>query len=550
MFMRNFAFFFFITLMAAVYSKPIKVEDLTLEEKVGQLIFAHFNGVTNNKESELLINQALVGGIVYYEHSNPFEDPYQVQSLSIDLQNQTRHNKRPIPLFISVDQEGGRVARLFKGFTVFPSQKAIGETGDFNYAKRCAMATAKELKAVGVNMNLAPVVDVHSNDKNPVIGIRSFSSDAFLVSNFARNAIDGYHEAHVMPVIKHFPGHGDTEIDSHDQLPILSKTKAQLEKTELFPFRNLKDQADAIMTAHILLPEIDAKYCATLSKAILHDLLREQIGYKGIVISDSLVMDGVMCNVPDINEAAVRAIKAGCDIIVLGGKQLHGERAGFELKPEDVVKVHKHLVNAVREGVIIEARINASCERVLAAKEKYHLFTENRPKRNTIATVLGCKEHQELAEEISSHSVKIVKNALKESVQKLTAKAPLIVAPESLRYFIEQSELASLGEKTNTFFYQEMNPNDKDIHEACNMAKKSSCVVLCTANAWQHKSQQMLAQLLKETNKPLITLASFDAEDKKVLKSADMVFTTLSPTISSFNEVAKVIRLEQNKKKK
>ena len=546
---RSVVVFFFLMFATFAHAKHVKIEDLTLEEKVGQLLFAHFNGISHTKGAEELINKALIGGIIYYEFSNPFEDPYQVQALSIDLQNQTKRNKHPIPLFITVDQEGGRVARLYKGFTVFPSQKALGETGDPRYAKRCALATAKELKAVGINMNLAPVVDVHSNDKNPVIGIRSFSSDPILVSSFAKNAIAGYHEGNVMPVIKHFPGHGDTEMDSHDNLPYLTKSKSQMEKIELFPYRNLKNDADAIMTAHILLPEIDAKYCATLSKRILHDLLREQIGYKGLVISDSLVMDGLLQNLPNVNDAAVQALIAGCDMLILGGKQLQGAKEGYELTPADVIKLHAHLVKAVKSGEIRETRINASVERVLAAKEKYHLFTESYPKKSCIPTIVGCKEHKELAEAISGESVKITKNALKQSMKTITASAPLIVAPESLKYFVEKSDLVKLSSNVKTFYFKQINPNDRDIHEACKLAKSSSCVILCTANAWQHKAQQTLAQLLKETNKPLISLASFDAQDKKFLKISDMVFTTLSPTISSFNEVAKVLRFDGKSKK-
>ncbi|MCH9630161.1 MAG: Beta-hexosaminidase [Chlamydiia bacterium] len=539
---RSVVALFFLMCATFTHAKHIKIEELSVEEKVGQLLFAHFNGISHTKDAEELVNKALIGGIIYYEFSNPFEDPYQVQALSIDLQNQTKRNKHPIPLFISVDQEGGRVARLYKGFTVFPSQKALGETGDPNYAKSCALATAKELKTVGVNMNLAPVVDVHSNDKNPVIGIRSFSSDPILVSSFAKNAIAGYQEGNVMPVIKHFPGHGDTETDSHDNLPFITKSKTQMEKTELFPYRNLKNDADAIMTAHILLPEIDAKYCATLSKRILHDILREQIGFKGLVIADSLVMDGLLQNLPDVNEAALQALTAGCDMLILGGKQLQGAREGYELTPADVIKLHAYLVKAVKSGAITEARINASVERVLAAKEKYNLFTESYPKKNCIPTIVGCKEHKELAEAISGESVKIAKNALKHSMKAITEASPLIVAPESLKYFLEKSDLAKLSPNIKIFYFKDIDPNDREIHEACKLAKSSSCTILCTANAWQHKSQQTLAQLLKETNKPLISLASFDAQDKKFLKVSDMVFTTLSPTISSFNEVAKVLK--------
>lgn len=531
-------------------TKTVSIEKLSLEEKVGQMLLAHFNGITTNAESNKLVCEAHVGGIIYYSFSNPFEDPYQVQALSIELQNTAKRNKNFIPLFIAADQEGGRVNRLEKGFTLFPSQRAIAETNDPENAKNCAFATAKELKAVGINMNLAPVVDVTSSEKASSIGIRSYGSDPKTVSLFAKAALDGYKEAGIIAVLKHFPGLGSSEIDSHDALPLLKKQKSALETSDLAPFKSLKDAADVIMTAHILLPQIDAKYCATLSKTILTDVLREEMGYTGLVISDSLNMDGLLENLPDVKEAALQALLAGCDLLILGGKILNGEKAGQELTPNDVIAIHAHLVKAVKENILPESVVNARVEKILSLKEKHHLFTESYPKKEAISSHVNSKEHQVLAQSISKSTVKLVKNALKASFQEKSFESPLIVAHESMQSSLVDSDLFTLGKNTKVFYYKSLDPTDGDILDACKLAKSSSCIIFCTANAWQHKSQQVFEELLKESNKPLISLASLDAEDSAVLQNSDLLFTTLSPTLSSFNEVVRQIKQLEKKKSK
>jgi len=257
--------------------------EMSLEEKVGQLLMVHFNGEKVNEDAVTLVQEIGVGGVMYYNWANGLHSKEQVAQLSSQLQELAA-----IPLFIAADQEGGVVCRLQRGFTVFPGNGARGAVNDVQLAEDCAFTTGSELLAAGVNFNLAPVVDVNSNPRNPVIGLRSFGSDPESVTRFAKAALIGYKKAGVLTSLKHFPGHGDVEVDSHEDLPVIKKSKKQLQKVELLPFFALADQADTVMTAHVLVPEIDPLHCATLSKKVL-DILRSA-GFQGVIITDSLVM--------------------------------------------------------------------------------------------------------------------------------------------------------------------------------------------------------------------------------------------------------------------
>lgn len=336
------------------------LDQMTLEEKVGQLLLVHFNGGEANDDAKKLIQELHVGGFIYYNWANGLHSPEQVKRLSSSLQKLAS-----IPLLIAVDQEGGRVARLKEGFTSFPSNQKLAETGDPLLANRNAFAMGKELRAVGININLAPVVDIDSNPSNPVIGDRSYGKTPEVVIAFAKQALEGFHQAGMLTTLKHFPGHGDVDVDSHHDLPVVNKSLEELAKMELLPFTSLADQTDAVMTAHILVPAIDPNNCVTLSKKAL-TLLRNQIGFEGVIISDSLVMEGLFKKGYTIDEIAIRALAAGCDILLLGGKLLN--ESGRELTTKDVKRIHQSLMNAVKSGRISEERVNESVERILKLK--------------------------------------------------------------------------------------------------------------------------------------------------------------------------------------
>lgn len=350
-------------------SQPISARDMSLEEKIGQLLMVHFNGEQVNDDATKLIKEAHAGAIIYYRWSNGLHNPKQVAELSLGLQNVAAQTRLHISLLIAVDQEGGRVTRLKEGFTQCPSNQVIAATGDPAVAEHYAFTVGQELRSVGINLNLAPVVDVNSNPRNPLIGDRSYGQLTDTVIAFGKMAIEGYHRAHVFISLKHFPGHGDVEVDSHVDLPVVKKSRAELDRIELLPFSALAPYADTIMTAHILVPSLDPIHCATTSKPII-DILRKEIGFNGPVITDSLVMQGILNECKSPEEACIAALDAGCDILLLGGKQLVGTETRMELSTADIIKIHQHLVNAVKSGRISERRIDESVDRILALKQK------------------------------------------------------------------------------------------------------------------------------------------------------------------------------------
>jgi len=368
-------FIFFSALISCIFfrSEAAFLDQLTLEERVGQLLMVHFNGETANEEAATLIQKAYVGGMIYYNWANGLHSHDQVKELSASLQALAQQNRHPIPLLIAVDQEGGRVARLQQGFTKVPSNQELAAHDNGKLIERYANIVGKELLSVGINMNLAPVVDVNNNPNNPVIGNRSFGPSPQVVADCAKLALKGYHSAGVITTLKHFPGHGDVEIDSHIDLPRIKKSQEVLRQTELFPFIQLAAEADVIMTAHLLVDALDPHNCTTLSRTSL-DFLRNEIGFEGVIITDSLVMEGLLNTCPSLEEAALRAFNAGCDIILLGGKQLIGNKKGLELSVEDVLRIHQAFVTAVKDGRISEDRLNQSVTRICSLKDSFLLL--------------------------------------------------------------------------------------------------------------------------------------------------------------------------------
>lgn len=335
--------------------------ELTVEEKVGQLLVVHFHGEEANANSERLLKEAHVGGFILYGWSNGLTDLEQVKRLTSTLQ---KSNPSMLPLWIGIDQEGGRVSRLNRLFPVPPSQKVSFENKS---VEKDTLLIANQLKQVGINLNFAPVVDINSNPDNPVIGDRAYSNSPEDVVKAGRVALNTYKQVGVQCTLKHFPGHGNTKSDSHQALPVIDKTLSQLNECELLPFRELQDKALFIMTAHILVPAIDPNAPVTFSKAALKGILRDKWGYQGLIISDSLVMKALSSYAPTHEEAALKALLAGCDLLCLGGKLLQGDSQD-ELTTDDVIRIHHYLVEAVKSDKYPESQLDESIERIRKAK--------------------------------------------------------------------------------------------------------------------------------------------------------------------------------------
>lgn len=506
------ALLLFISLISCTYP------EMSLEEKVGQLLMVHFHGEEANPEAKALIQDLHVGGIIYYDWCNGLFSASQVCNLSIDLQKLAK-----IPLLIAVDQEGGLVNRLKQGFTLFPSNLALAKTNQPELIEKSAFATGQELLSVGINMNLAPVVDVNSNPYNPIIGIRSFADSAEQVVFFAKYALQGYHRAGIITCLKHFPGHGDVVVDSHKDLPIIGKSKEQLDKLELLPFYQLVDQTDSIMTAHLLVSALDPKNCATLSKNILTDLLREKMRFQGVTISDSLVMQGLLNNGHSIEEAAICSINAGCDLLILGGRQLNADTS-LELTREKMQKIYQALLQAVYSGAISKQRLEEAVQRILNMKKR---ISFSQVEYNRL-------EHQELSEQIASLALRIVKStsvSLKEEV--------VLLAPKILKTDIEQTFFPQIA--SNCFFFS-LNPSEDEYNKAQELARNASSFICFCYDAWKNPKQITLVQSFLRTKKPIALLSVKDPIDASLFPDVDILITTFSPTVASIKAAYEKLR--------
>ena len=353
---------------------------MTLKEKIGQLFVLGYQGFRPSKGILDLIQTAHIGGIILFKRN--LKDPAQ----SARLTNQLQSSCRRMPLFVSIDEEGGRISRLPNEFTRFPSAAAIGSHHNAEWTYRSAEITAKELRAVGINMDFAPVLDVLTEPDNPVIKDRAFGSSATVVSAMGLAVMAGLQDNHVIACGKHFPGHGDTSSDSHLELPRVAQPLGRIQSVELRPFAHLIANGLAtIMTAHVLYPALDRKSPATLSKRIIEDLLRKGLGFKGVVITDDLEMKAITL---DPGEAAVQSLLAGVDLLLI----CHDEQ-----KQRLALGA---VYRAVKEKRLTEARIDQSLLRILTLKERYLLpYKPTTPKQ--VRETVGRPNHRQVLKEIA-----------------------------------------------------------------------------------------------------------------------------------------------------
>ncbi|WP_310191503.1 beta-N-acetylhexosaminidase [Bacillus sp. 3255] len=333
------------------------LQGMTVDEKIGQLIFAGIDGYEMSQHARELIDSYHVGGLILYKTN--VKDTGQLIALVNALKQENAGNK--LPLWLGVDEEGGRVTRLPDEIEKTPPSGEIGKTNSKEFAFGVGSLLGQELRAFGLNVDFAPVLDINSNPNNPVIGDRSFGANAPIVSSLGIQTMKGLQTQKVMPVVKHFPGHGDTSVDSHAQLPVVQNDLARLRKLELLPFAEaFKQQADAVMVAHILLPKVDGQNPASMSKKIMTDLLRQEMGFQGLIMTDDMTM-GAIIKTYDIGEAAVKSILAGTNVVMVGHDY------------EKVVAVAKALRRAVDEKRIPMAAVDESVVHVLKLKQKYQL---------------------------------------------------------------------------------------------------------------------------------------------------------------------------------
>ncbi|WP_307589017.1 beta-N-acetylhexosaminidase [Paenibacillus wynnii] len=334
-----------------------QIANMTLDEKIGQMLLVGIEGTSLDESAKRMISEDKVGGIILYA-----DNISNLQGMVKLINNLKKTNfDNSAPLFVSVDQEGGKVSRMPKEFVSIPSNRKVGDTNNANLAYTMGELLGRELSLTGFNMNFAPVLDINSNSQNPIIGDRSFGSSSARATKMGLAEVKGLRSENMIPVVKHYPGHGDTSVDSHLELPVVNKTAQQLAELEWIPFQAaIKDKIEAVMVAHILFPKLDPDKPASLSKIIIGEHLRGNMGYKGVVITDDLTMGAIVKHF-NLGTAAIDTIKAGSDILLIA----HGY--------DNEKLVFNKIKQSVKNGTISEERINESVQRILTLKSNYHL---------------------------------------------------------------------------------------------------------------------------------------------------------------------------------
>lgn len=351
-----------------------------LRRHVGQLAIVGFPGHAVPADLKRVAAEFDLGGVIYFARN--IAEPAQVA----DLSRESADLRQDWPLWISVDQEGGRVARLRRPFTEWPPMVTLGRSGDAQLVEAFARALASELRAVGINLDYTPVLDIHTNPANPIIGDRAFGETADVVSRVGAALVRALHDAGIVACGKHFPGHGDTSTDSHLELPLVEHPPDRLNAIEFSPFKAaIAEGLATIMTAHVLVPSLDDQLPATLSRTVVTDVLKAQLGFDGLVISDDLGMQAVAATWP-LPEAMVMALAAGCDAVLLCNSTL-----------DEQVEALEAVIHAVERGALPLARVEDAMARQHRVKTRFaHLLAPSAPNAGGMEAV-GRDAHHAIA---------------------------------------------------------------------------------------------------------------------------------------------------------
>lgn len=535
---------------------------MSLRQKVGQLFVIEVAGrhATNVSDAAKAVNQQLYGvdtpaeaiakytpgGVIYYSTRVPctgcgsddnIGDPAQVATLSNGLQAAALAQPGHIPLQISVDQEGGAlVARFGPPATQMPGNMALGAGRSVDDAYTSAEVIGQELKAVGVTQDYAPVSDVNINPNNPVIGIRSAGGDPGLVSDLAAAQVRGYHAGGISAVAKHFPGHGDTGTDSHFGLPKVTHTLEQFHQIDLPPFQaDIAAGVDTIMTAHVVFPAVDPSGApATMSHEILTGVLRQELGFRGLIVTDALDMAGATSTYPP-DVAPVQAVLAGADQLLI---------------PPQMDTAYAAVLDAVRSGEISRHRLDESVYRILLHKFRRGIFRDPFVDPPAATQVMGAPEHLALAQSITDRTTTLVKND--------DGLLPLAPGPRHVLVAgwgvgttqAMASELEARGATTEVL-QSGTTPSDAAIDEAVTAAQGADLVLVSTNNAYAidattgqptaaAAAQTRLVKALLATGKPVVAAAMRNPYDVASFPGAPTVLDTYGYTA---DQVASLVRV-------
>lgn len=485
--------------------------DMTLEELIGQVMVVGFHGHTPTPEIIDLIQHHHVGNLILFSR-NAAQDTQHLRALTYELQKIARDAGHRYPLLISIDQENGTVRRLGPAATIFPGNMAQGALGSEQMTYQIAQASGRELLELGINLNFAPVVDVNNNPANPVIGNRSFGEDPQQVGRLGSAAIRGWQEAGVIACIKHFPGHGDTAVDSHLALPILPYTLDRLEEIELPPFKSgIAAGVEMVMSAHVSFPAIthDEAMPATLSPALLRGLLRDRLGFQGVIISDCLEMKAISEGV-GIARGSVLALIAGIDLVLISHIYDH-QLAGIE-----AIKA------AVQSGELSVDILEQAVRRIIRLKERYLSWETALPDQaETPLQWVGNAAHRQLSEQAYARSITLVRDEAKLLPLQLQPEQRIAIVYPVRKAWTEVVDRAlAIGELVQQIQQRHANVSvhpfalqSDELQDLLSAVQDADLVLAVTVNANLDEQQTALMQALLQSKQPLIALSVLNPYD-------------------------------------
>ncbi|MCK9525899.1 MAG: beta-N-acetylhexosaminidase [Limnochordia bacterium] len=501
---------------------------LSLEAKIGQLLMFGFTGTTVSPHIKKFIVEHNLGGVIHFARN--VQDPRQLAQLNQEFQALAKQSPSGSELFLAVDQEGGTVARLTKGVTVLPSAMALGASASAETTEKVCEMAGLELRATGINMNLAPVVDVNNNPLNPVIGVRSFGENPADVAKLGGAAIRGY-QRYVAAVAKHFPGHGDTDLDSHLALPVIRHSRKRLDQVELVPFKEAIAQGvTGIMTAHVVFPAIEDTpgLPSTLSYQVLNKLLREELGFAGLIMTDCMEMAAIKETYGTV-EAAVMAIEAGADMVLISQTE--------KLQNEALTA----LVAAVKTGRISEARIDESLGRIRRAKEQLQRVQPD-------LTVVGSPQHIAVLREAIQQSITIVRH---EERLPLRDERVLVIEPGNKAATVAEDVLMNMGSLSISLRANglvnvddrplEMGVSQEDHDLILAEAQGYDKVVVVTSDAHRDSRQAQFVRDLVQSGVSVIVVGSRTPYELAVLPQAITYVAAYGSRPLVWDEVSKVL---------
>ncbi len=499
---------------------------MSLRERIGQLFMVGFKGVEVKATIRELIEDYYVGGIIFFRHN--IKSLPQIATLSNELQKISSKVNRGFPLLVATDQEGGIVTRLTGG-THFPGNMVIGAAGDTDLAAKIGQATARELKAVGINMNLAPVLDINNNPANPVIGVRSYGETPELVAEMGKAYIRGLQGEGVIACGKHFPGHGDTNVDSHLGLASVNHGKKRLTEVELYPFKEaIKAGIESIMTAHLCFPAIEPEEGrpATLSYNVLTNLLRKEMDFKGLIITDSMTMDAIAKSYGTV-KGVIMAIDAGADMVIMTLKK----------QKEALEAVYQ----AVKDGIISEQKIDDSAKRILNLKQKM-IGLDDIPQVDYNLFDKGV--NQEIAYQVAKKGVTLVKDEEELlSNNKRYKKVLVIDFPMNIQTLVEDKK-----EDANSFIGYLKAVGVEVLHHTVSRENTQlpaltgvELVVICTYDALHDSRQIKFVKEMQLKQVPIIVISIRNPYDLKAFPEIPTYLTTYDFSPANLQVASEII---------